>query len=184
MLGFDELSRQFLADVQLGDLALVVTPANSTPAPTAAAWSTTFTVNLKNGGGEIQKWFNGKIPIAVTDDSSAGTSSLARVTEPDDYESNKTYHRGDLVTYGGSVYSADVTTAGNLPTDTDYWTVESSIAYVDLVEGVGYMKVCGDAAAWLNAEVVTVKFGSDSAGTEIFGKGLTQISRTITFTTA
>jgi len=178
----NEVMRQILMDASRGDLALNVSPGNTTPSPTSSAWDVTYTVKLVNGGGEQQHWYTGPIPVAVSDNSTAGTSSLSRVSEPDDYDDNRVYNRGELVTYAGSVYSADKTTCGNLPTDSNFWSVESSISTVWLEDGIGYMKVNGDAADWLNTEVVTTTFGASAAGTELFGAGLTQVTRTITFT--
>lgn len=179
----NEVMRQILMDASRGDLALDVSPDDSTPEPTSSAWEVTYTIKLVNGGDEVQHWYTGPIACSITDDSSAGTASLERVSDPDDYDGNRVYNRGELVTYGGSVYSADLTTCGNLPTDTDFWTVENSISSIWLEDGIGYMKVKGDAESWLNSEEVTFDVGENSAATELFGKGLTQIERTITFTT-
>jgi len=189
-----ELGAQFMRDVVCNEgtvaspastLKFDVSPANSTPAPTALAWEVDYTVQLQNSQGEVQKWFNGKVPISIADDAQ-GTATLEWAIVPDDYECNKTYHRKDLVTYEGSIYEALKDTNGNLPTDTNYWS--SAVAnplFLYFEDGEAVVTVAGDAGEgnWANTKVVTLKVGGDTAGTEIFGQPIAQVSRTITFTT-
>lgn len=120
-----------------GDMAIRVSPTDDTPAPTSAAWSKKYVIELVDSAGNVHEWFEGNIPVSIADTSTAGVASLA-----------------------------------------------GSITSVDLVRGRAEVTVNGTAAAWLNAETVTLKAGANTAGTKVFSYGLTQISRVRTFTTA
>ena len=60
-----------------GDVVLVVSPATSTPAATAAAWSLPITVSLKTADGAVHKWYSGPVTLAVSKSSSAGTATIS-----------------------------------------------------------------------------------------------------------
>jgi hypothetical protein len=58
-----------------GDMVIVVSPADATPEPTAAAWSQNFYVELQTAGGEVHTWFN----TAVASGHAIATTSVAGV---------------------------------------------------------------------------------------------------------
>lgn len=59
-----------------GDIVLKCTPATATPAPTTAAWEQSVLITLETADGELHKWFNGKLALAIADTSTAGTASI------------------------------------------------------------------------------------------------------------
>ncbi len=62
---------------QSGDIVLKVTPATTTPAPTAAAWTQAVVITLETADGEVHEWYNGTVTIAIGDTSTAGTASIS-----------------------------------------------------------------------------------------------------------
>lgn len=65
-----------------GDIVWVVTPATVTPAPTAAAWTRTVTIELQTAAGEVHTWFSDAITsgVSIADTSTAGTASIPSTT--------------------------------------------------------------------------------------------------------
>lgn len=59
-----------------GDIVLVVSPATATQAATEAAWEKEVTIKLQTADGEDHRWFSGKLALAISDDSTAGTASI------------------------------------------------------------------------------------------------------------
>ena len=89
-----------------------------------------------------------------------------------DYNAQTTYQRLDFVTYKGSSYVAKKTTAGNDPTDTEYWQLlakNGEAAYgTSSTEGATAAKVVSTAHGDFTLEVgsnIVVKFvNNDTAG--------------------
>jgi hypothetical protein len=71
-----------IEDALQGDLVMSISPATVTPAPTAAAWTRTVTVEIKNAAGELHSWINDTYAttVSIADTSSAGTASIASTT--------------------------------------------------------------------------------------------------------
>jgi hypothetical protein len=67
------------AKAMAGDMVLVVTPATDTPAPTSAAWTQDFYIELQTAAGEVHTWFNKTVTsgVSVGDTSTAGTASIS-----------------------------------------------------------------------------------------------------------
>ena len=65
-----------------GDMLFVVTPATTTRAATAAAFTRTVTVHLETAAGEIHNWFSKAITsgVSVGDTSIAGAASIVPAT--------------------------------------------------------------------------------------------------------
>lgn len=60
-----------------GDIVISCSPATTTRAATAVAFSRDVEVSLKTATGEVHTWFNGTLPVAIADTSSAGTAAIA-----------------------------------------------------------------------------------------------------------
>jgi hypothetical protein len=65
-----------------GDMALVVTPATDTPAPTAVAWTQDFYVEVQSAAGELHSWFSKAVAsgVSIGDTSLAGTATIPSTT--------------------------------------------------------------------------------------------------------
>lgn len=77
-----------------------------------------------------------------------------------DYDNATTYNDGDVVKYNGSLYAANQTTTGNLPTDATYWDM------------IGNYATLGDAVAGLAANISSL----DSQVTTIDGDLTSEIT--------
>jgi len=65
-----------------GDLVMVIDPETSTPAPTAAAFTSYVKVSVQTAAGEDHKWLNGAYTTtaSIADTSTAGTASITSTT--------------------------------------------------------------------------------------------------------
>ena len=63
------------------------------------------------------------------------------------YNNSSTYQPGDVVSYGANTYVASATTTGNLPTDTNNWTV--------ITQGVVYKGVYSGATLYKKGDIVS-----------------------------
>jgi hypothetical protein len=59
-----------------GDMVFLCTPAAPTVKATSSGWSLPVTVQLATADGEVHKWFQGPITLAIADTSAAGTASI------------------------------------------------------------------------------------------------------------
>lgn len=65
-----------------GDLVFVVTPATTSKAARATAWTRSVKVCLKTAAGEIHTWFSKAITsgVSIADTSTAGTATIPSTT--------------------------------------------------------------------------------------------------------
>jgi len=70
-------SSEILEKALSGDIIIKCFPETITRAATAEAFSRDVEVRLETSGGEVHGWYNGTLPVAATDASSAGTASIA-----------------------------------------------------------------------------------------------------------
>lgn len=69
-----------IGDLLADDVAVVVLPANPTPAPTISAWSYTVPFEIRSARTGSVLPINGTIGAAAGDTSSAGTASVSSAT--------------------------------------------------------------------------------------------------------
>jgi hypothetical protein len=70
-----------MAKALSGDMVLVVTPATDAPAPTNAAWTRDFYVELQTAAGEVHSWFNKAVASGHSvGDNGGGTASVLPAT--------------------------------------------------------------------------------------------------------
>lgn len=137
-MNVDPKTRRQLAQMQKamsGDIIVTIDTANTTPAPTSAAWEQYVNFRITDSAGVTHDWYSGNFTAGIGDDSNAGTAEID-----------------------------DATPA--------------------VVNGHGRVKVSGDAAAWLNSEVVTLSLSPSGSGSTLCGYTVAQAQWTATFTTA
>lgn len=59
-----------------GDMVFLCAPAAPTVKATSEGWSVPVTVQLATADGEVHKWFQGPITLAIADTSTAGAASI------------------------------------------------------------------------------------------------------------
>lgn len=81
-LGIAIEDRYLMGEALSGDMVLEISPETIAPEPTAAAWSQTVTLTLKDADGNTHRWLNGAFTTiaSVADGSTAGTASIGSTT--------------------------------------------------------------------------------------------------------
>lgn len=62
-----------------GDMVFLITPSSATVKATSSGWEVDATVQLVTAQGEVHKWYQGPITLAIADTSAAGTASIVPV---------------------------------------------------------------------------------------------------------
>lgn len=71
-----------MAKAMSGDMVMVIDPETSAPEPTSAAFTSTVRISIQTAAGEVHSWLNDSYAtsLAIADDSTAGTASIASTT--------------------------------------------------------------------------------------------------------
>lgn len=78
----DDTFESRIKEAMAGDMVLAISPATVNKAATAAAWTRTVTVTLKNANGDVHTWYNKAVAsgCSIADTSTAGTASVPNTT--------------------------------------------------------------------------------------------------------